>query len=132
MVDGRHAQVEGKAHGYYIGPTVIDHVQPEMAVAREEIFGPVCHVTPFDTEEEGVAMANDTQYGLASSIWTSDLKRAHRVAQQMKTGITWVNCWFLRDLRTPFGGVGLSGIGREGGMHSLNFYSELNNICIRL
>ncbi len=99
---------------------------------KEEIFGPVCHVAPFDSEEEAIAMANDTEYGLASSIWTSDLKRAHRVARQMKVGITWVNCWFLRDLRTPFGGVGLSGIGREGGMHSLNFYSELNNICIRL
>jgi aminomuconate-semialdehyde/2-hydroxymuconate-6-semialdehyde dehydrogenase len=99
---------------------------------KEEIFGPVCHVTPFDSEEEAIAMANDTDYGLASSIWTSNLKRAHRVARAMNTGITWVNCWFLRDLRTPFGGVGLSGIGREGGMHSLNFYSELNNICIRL
>ena len=76
-------------------------------------------------------MANDTRYGLAASVWTSDLKRAHRVAPQMKAGITWVNCWFLRDLRTPFGGAGLSGIGREGGVHSLNFYSELNNICIR-
>ncbi len=80
----------------------------------------------------GISMANDTKYGLAASIWTTNLKRGHRVAQQMNVGITWVNCWFLRDLRTPFGGAGLSGIGREGGMHSLNFYSELNNICIRL
>jgi aminomuconate-semialdehyde/2-hydroxymuconate-6-semialdehyde dehydrogenase len=99
---------------------------------KEEIFGPVCHVAPFDAEEEVVHMANDTKYGLAASVWTSNLKRGHRVAQQMSVGITWVNCWFLRDLRTPFGGVGLSGIGREGGAHSLNFYSELNNICIRL
>ncbi|MGA8273517.1 MAG: aldehyde dehydrogenase family protein, partial [Candidatus Sulfotelmatobacter sp.] len=99
---------------------------------KEEIFGPVCHVAPFDSEEQAVVMANDTKYGLAASIWTGDLKRGHRVAQQMNVGITWVNCWFLRDLRTPFGGVGLSGIGREGGVHSLDFYSELNNICIRL
>jgi aminomuconate-semialdehyde/2-hydroxymuconate-6-semialdehyde dehydrogenase len=99
---------------------------------KEEIFGPVCHVAPFDSEEEAVSKANDTKYGLAASIWTSDLKRGHRVARQMNVGITWVNCWFLRDLRTPFGGVGFSGIGREGGMHSLNFYSELNNVCIRL
>ena len=106
---------------------------PESArCVKEEIFGPVCHVAPFDTEEEAVSMANDTNYGLAASIWTTNLKRGHRVAQQMNVGITWVNCWFLRDLRTPFGGVGLSGIGREGGMHSLNFYSELNNICICL
>ena len=86
----------------------------------------------FDTEEEAVNLANDTKYGLAASIWTTNLKRGHRVAQQMNVGITWLNCWFLRDLRTPFGGVGLSGIGREGGIHSLNFYSELNNICVRL
>jgi aminomuconate-semialdehyde/2-hydroxymuconate-6-semialdehyde dehydrogenase len=99
---------------------------------KEEIFGPVCHVAPFDAEEEAIEMANDTKYGLAASIWTTNLKRGHHVAQQMKVGITWVNCWFLRDLRTPFGGAGLSGIGREGGVHSLNFYSELNNICVRL
>jgi aminomuconate-semialdehyde/2-hydroxymuconate-6-semialdehyde dehydrogenase len=106
---------------------------PESArCVKEEIFGPVCHVAPFDTEEEAVSMANDTKYGLAASIWTTNLKGGHRVAQQMNVGITWVNCWFLRDLRTPFGGAGLSGIGREGGMHSLNFYSELTNICIRL
>ena len=99
---------------------------------KEEIFGPVCHVAPFDTEEEAIRMANDTKYGLAASIWTTNLKRGHRVAAKMNVGITWVNCWFLRDLRTPFGGASLSGIGREGGIHSLNFYSELNNVCIRL
>jgi aminomuconate-semialdehyde/2-hydroxymuconate-6-semialdehyde dehydrogenase len=99
---------------------------------KEEIFGPVCHIAPFDTEEEAIAEANDTQYGLAGSVWTSNLKRGHRVAEQLRVGITWVNCWFLRDLRTPFGGMGLSGIGREGGVHSLNFYSELNNICVKL
>jgi aminomuconate-semialdehyde/2-hydroxymuconate-6-semialdehyde dehydrogenase len=118
--------------GFYVQPTIYTGLPESARCVKEEIFGPVCHVAPFDTEEEAVSMANDTEYGLAASIWTTNLKRGHRVAQQMNVGITWVNCWFLRDLRTPFGGMGLSGIGREGGMHSLNFYSELNNICIRL
>lgn len=119
-------------NGYHVQPTIFTGLAESARCVTEEIFGPVCHIAPFDTEEEAIHMANDTKYGLAASIWTSNLKRGHRVAQQMKVGITWVNCWFLRDLRTPFGGMGLSGIGREGGMHSLNFYSELNNICIRL
>lgn len=123
---------DARDKGFYIQPTIYTGMPETARCVKEEIFGPVCHVAPFDSEEEAVAMANDTKYGLAASIWTSNLKRGHRVAQQMNAGITWVNCWFLRDLRTPFGGVGLSGIGREGGMHSLNFYSELNNICIRL
>jgi len=123
---------DARDDGFYVQPTLLTGLPESCCCVKEEIFGPVCHVAPFDTEEEAVALANDTDYGLAASIWTNDLKRAHRVARQMNVGITWVNCWFLRDLRTPFGGVGLSGIGREGGMHSLNFYSELNNICIRL
>ncbi|HEY6370663.1 MAG TPA: 2-hydroxymuconic semialdehyde dehydrogenase [Candidatus Sulfotelmatobacter sp.] len=118
--------------GFYVQPTIYTGLPESARCVKEEIFGPVCHIAPFDTEEEAVSMANDTKYGLAATIWTTNLKRGHRVAQQMNVGITWVNCWFLRDLRTPFGGVGFSGIGREGGMHSLNFYSELNNICIRL
>ncbi len=118
--------------GFYIQPTIYTGLAESARCVKEEIFGPVCHIAPFDAEEEAVAMANDTRYGLAASIWTTNLKRGHRVAQEMNAGITWVNCWFLRDLRTPFGGMGLSGIGREGGMHSLNFYSELNNICVRL
>lgn len=123
---------DNRDHGFYVQPTIYTGLTESARCVKEEIFGPVCHIAPFDSEEEAVAMANDTKYGLAASIWTSNLKRGHRVAQQMRVGITWVNCWFLRDLRTPFGGAGLSGIGREGGMHSLNFYSELNNICIRL
>lgn len=123
---------DDRDNGFYVQPTIYTGLPESGRCAREEIFGPVCHVTPFDSEEEAVALANDTKYGLAASIWTSNLKRGHRIAQQMNVGITWVNCWFLRDLRTPFGGAGLSGIGREGGAHSLNFYSELNNICIRL
>jgi aminomuconate-semialdehyde/2-hydroxymuconate-6-semialdehyde dehydrogenase len=122
----------GLDRGFYVQPTIYTGLKESARSVKEEIFGPVCHVAPFDTEEEGVQLANDTRYGLAASIWTSNLKRGHRVAERMNVGITWLNCWFLRDLRTPFGGVGLSGIGREGGMHSLNFYSELNNICVRL
>jgi aminomuconate-semialdehyde/2-hydroxymuconate-6-semialdehyde dehydrogenase len=118
--------------GFYIQPTIYTGLAESARCVKEEIFGPVCHIAPFEEDEEAVAMANDTKYGLAASVWTTNLKRGHRVAQKMNVGITWVNCWFLRDLRTPFGGVGLSGIGREGGVHSLNFYSELNNICVRL
>jgi aminomuconate-semialdehyde/2-hydroxymuconate-6-semialdehyde dehydrogenase len=123
---------DDRDHGFYVQPTIYTGLPESARCVKEEIFGPVCHIAPFDSEEEAISMANETKYGLAASIWTSDLKRGHRVAQQMRAGITWVNCWFLRDLRTPFGGAGLSGIGREGGVHSLNFYSELNNICIRL
>ena len=123
---------DARNNGFYVQPTIYTGLAESSRCVKEEIFGPVCHIAPFDSEEEAVAMTNDTKYGLAASVWTSNLKRGHRVAQQMNVGITWVNCWFLRDLRTPFGGAGLSGIGREGGIHSLNFYSELNNICIRL
>jgi aminomuconate-semialdehyde/2-hydroxymuconate-6-semialdehyde dehydrogenase len=123
---------DARDKGFYIQPTIYTGLAESARCVKEEIFGPVCHVAPFDSEDEAVVMANDTKYGLAASVWTSNLKRGHTIAQQMNVGITWVNCWFLRDLRTPFGGVGLSGIGREGGVHSLNFYSELNNICVQL
>jgi aminomuconate-semialdehyde/2-hydroxymuconate-6-semialdehyde dehydrogenase len=123
---------DGRDGGFYIEPTIFTGLPESARCVKEEIFGPVCHIAPFDTEEEAIAKANDTQYGLAASVWTTNLKRGHRVAEKLRVGITWVNCWFLRDLRTPFGGMGLSGIGREGGVHSLNFYSELNNICVKL
>lgn len=123
---------DDRDNGFYIQPTILTGLPESARCVKEEIFGPVCHVAPFDTEEEAVAKANDTKYGLAASVWTTNLKRGHRAAEKLHVGITWVNCWFLRDLRTPFGGAGLSGIGREGGMHSLNFYSELNNVCVKL
>jgi aminomuconate-semialdehyde/2-hydroxymuconate-6-semialdehyde dehydrogenase len=123
---------DARDNGFYIQPTILTSLPESARCIKEEIFGPVCHVAPFDTEEEAVDKANDTKYGLAASVWTTNLKRGHHVAEKLHVGITWVNCWFLRDLRTPFGGAGLSGIGREGGMHSLNFYSELNNICVKL
>jgi aminomuconate-semialdehyde/2-hydroxymuconate-6-semialdehyde dehydrogenase len=118
--------------GYWVEPTVITGLPEGARCIKEEIFGPICHVAPFDHESEVIGLANDTRYGLAATIWTTNLNRAHRVAQAMRVGLSWVNSWFLRDLRTPFGGAGLSGIGREGGLHSLNFYSELTNVCIRI
>ena len=118
--------------GAWVEPTILTGLPESARCVREEIFGPVCHIAPFVTEEQAVAMANDSAYGLAAAIWTTNLSRAHRVARQIEAGIVWVNTWYLRDLRTPFGGVKLSGIGREGGVHSLNFYSEPTNICIKL
>ncbi|MBL0423008.1 2-hydroxymuconic semialdehyde dehydrogenase [Ramlibacter sp. AW1] len=118
--------------GAWVQPTIWTGLPEDHPVVREEIFGPCCHVRPFDTEEEAVRLANDTDYGLACTVWTTQLQRAHRVASQIQVGICWVNAWFLRDLRTPFGGSKLSGIGREGGVHSLEFYTELRNVCVKL
>ena len=119
------------AGGAWIQPTIWTGLSPDARTNREEIFGPCCHISPFDTEAEALAVANDTAYGLTGVVFTRDLSRAHRVAAQLEVGICWVNSWFLRDLRTPFGGMKHSGIGREGGVHSLEFYTELRNICIR-
>ena len=118
--------------GYFIEPTIIVGLPEESRCIKEEIFGPVVTVMPFDTEEEVIAYANDTTYGLGATIWTNDLRRAHRVAGQIEAGIVWVNTWYLRDLRTPFGGMKHSGIGREGGAHSFEFYCELSNVTIKL
>lgn len=123
---------DARQGGYYIEPTVLTGLPEDSRVVREEIFGPVCHVAPFDTEDEALQLANNTPYGLAATLWTTDLARAHRVAPALEAGLVWVNTWFLRDLRTPFGGVKLSGIGREGGRYSLDFYSEPSTVCIRL
>ena len=123
---------DARDSGAWIQPTLWTGLPETARAVKEEIFGPCAHLAPFDKEEEAVAMANDTVYGLASTVWTTNLARGHRVGQAMEVGISWVNCWFLRDLRTPFGGAKLSGIGREGGLHSLNFYSEPTNICIKL
>ncbi|WP_019529342.1 2-hydroxymuconic semialdehyde dehydrogenase [Dasania marina] len=123
---------DARDQGAFVQPTIITGLPETARCIKEEVFGPICHIAPFDTEAEAVAMANDSEYGLAATVWTTNLQRAHRVAPQMETGIVWVNTWYLRDLRTPFGGVKLSGIGREGGAHSLSFYSEPMNICIKL
>lgn len=118
--------------GWWIEPTLWTGLANTDPPLREEIFGPVAALVPFDTEDEAIALANDTEYGLAASVWTTDLSRGHRVAQRMNVGMSWVNTWFLRDLRSPFGGMGLSGIGREGGQHSLDFYTETTNVCVQL
>jgi aminomuconate-semialdehyde/2-hydroxymuconate-6-semialdehyde dehydrogenase len=123
---------ENLAEGAWVQPTIWTGLPETAAVVREEIFGPCCHIRSFDSEAEVIALANDTDYGLSSAIWTSNLQRAHRVAGAIEAGIVWVNSWFLRDLRTAFGGMKQSGIGREGGVHSLEFYTELKNICIKL
>jgi aminomuconate-semialdehyde/2-hydroxymuconate-6-semialdehyde dehydrogenase len=100
-------------------------------MVKEEVFGPVVTVEPFDTEEEVVRMANDTRYGLSASVWTNDVKRAFRVGEQIEAGLTWVNTWFMRDPRTPYGGIKESGIGRQGGLFSLDFYSEQSTVCMK-
>jgi aminomuconate-semialdehyde/2-hydroxymuconate-6-semialdehyde dehydrogenase len=116
--------------GYFFPPTVITDLPVSCRVNREEIFGPVVTITPFDNEEEVIGYANDTDYGLASSVWTQNLSRAHRVAEQIHTGTVWVNCWLVRDLRVPFGGMKQSGVGREGGEEALRFFTEPKNVCI--
>lgn len=123
---------DARDDGYWVEPTIVEGLSDDARCNREEVFGPICHLSPFDTEAEVIARANDTEYGLAASIWTTNLARAHRVAPAMRVGLAWVNSWFLRDLRSPFGGAGWSGIGREGGVHSMNFYSEITNVCIRI
>jgi aminomuconate-semialdehyde/2-hydroxymuconate-6-semialdehyde dehydrogenase len=116
--------------GWFIEPTVLEGLSETCRTNQEEIFGPVVTLQPFDTEEEVIAYANGTKYGLASTIWTSDLTRAHRVSAKLHTGIVWINCWLVRDLRTPFGGVKQSGVGREGGWEALRFFTEPKNVCI--
>jgi aminomuconate-semialdehyde/2-hydroxymuconate-6-semialdehyde dehydrogenase len=123
---------EDLAEGAWIEPTIWTGLSDDAACVREEIFGPCCHIRPFDSEDEAIRLANDTPYGLSASVWTENLSRAHRVSAKLETGICWVNSWFLRDLRTPFGGAKASGIGREGGVHSLEFYTELTNVCVKL
>lgn len=123
---------DGLDGGSWIEPTLWTGLDNSHRTVREEVFGPVAALIPFDSEEEAIRLANDTDYGLAAVTWTTDLTRGHRVAQQMRTGMSWVNTWYLRDLRSPFGGVGLSGIGREGGHHSLEFYTEPTNVCVQL
>lgn len=118
--------------GAWIEPTIWTGLDDDSTIMRDEIFGPCCHISPFDSEDEVIERANDTPYGLACTIWTENLPKAHRTAARVETGLTWVNSWFLRDLRTPFGGSKQSGIGREGGVHSLEFYSELRNVCVKL
>jgi len=131
LCGGHRAEVEGYEEGYYIQPTVIEGLDANCRVNQEEIFGPVVTIMPFDREDEVLEMANGTPYGLSCTIWTENLTRAHRMAEEIEAGIVWINTWLLRDLRTPFGGVKQSGIGREGGFEALRFFTEPKNVCIQ-
>ncbi|WP_230471318.1 aldehyde dehydrogenase [Hymenobacter jejuensis] len=133
LAGGHQVRLTGRcADGYFLEPTVFEGLAPDCRTNREEIFGPVVTLTPFDTEAEAIAWANGTDYGLSATVWTRDLDRAHRVAHQLHSGIVWVNTWLLRDLRTPFGGMKSSGVGREGGLEALRFFTEPQNVCIKL
>ena len=132
LCGGEIIKPKGLENGWYISPTVIENLKHDCRCNMEEIFGPVVTLTPFDTEDEALEMANSTNYGLASTIWTENLTKAHRVAASIETGIVWINCWLLRDLRTPFGGMKQSGVGREGGWNAMNFFTEQKNVCVKL
>jgi aminomuconate-semialdehyde/2-hydroxymuconate-6-semialdehyde dehydrogenase len=133
LCGGQRRRPEGRCEdGWFVAPTVIEGLGPDARTNREEIFGPVVTLQPFDDEAHAIALANATDYGLANSLWTSDLRRAHRVAAAIETGIVWVNTWLTRDLRTPFGGVKQSGLGREGGLDAMRFFTDSKNICIDL
>ena len=132
LTGGKQIHLTGRCkNGYFVEPTVIENLDNNCRTNQEEIFGPVCTIMPFVDEQEALALANGTEYGLASSVWTNDLKRAHRIAKNIEAGIVWINCWLLRDLRTPFGGVKSSGVGREGGLEALRFFTEPKNVCIK-
>jgi aminomuconate-semialdehyde/2-hydroxymuconate-6-semialdehyde dehydrogenase len=133
LCGGMQLKMEGEyQNGWYVAPTIIEGLDQNCRTNQEEIFGPVVTIMPFDTEEEAVQLANATPYGLSATVWTQDLTCAHRSAQNLEAGIVWVNTWLLRDLRTPFGGVKQSGVGREGGFDALDFFTEPKNVCIKL
>jgi len=133
LLGGKQASIPGSCeNGWFIEPTVIENLAFDCRTNQEEIFGAVVTIQPFDTEEEVLNYANSVEYGLSATIWTENLSRAHRVAEQIESGIVWVNCWLLRDLRTPFGGMKQSGVGREGGFEALKFFTEEKNVCIKI
>lgn len=133
LLGGKRILLEGDLKdGYYIGPTILEGLKADCITNQEEIFGPVVTISPFETEEEVIALANSTKYGLSASIFTENLSKAHRVAAAIDSGIVWINTWLLRDLRTPFGGMKNSGVGREGGFKSLQFFTEEKNVCLKI
>lgn len=133
LTGGKRVNMKGRCeNGYFLEPTVVTGLSQTCRTNQEEIFGPLVTVSPFDTEEEAIEMANSNTYGLSATIWTENLKRAHRVSAQVKSGIIWVNCWLFRDLRTPFGGMKQSGVGREGGWDAMKFFTDAKNVCIKL
>ena len=131
LCGGNKVIVNGYENGYYLEPTVIEVPNDECRVNQEEIFGPVVTIMPFSTEDEVLQMANKVKYGLSATLWTNNLKRTMRMSSQLQSGIVWVNTWMMRDLRTPFGGVKASGVGREGGFEALRFFTEAKNVCIK-
>ena len=132
LCGGEQVQLEGRcAQGYFLQPTIIEGLSNDAVCNQEEIFGPVITLQPFDNDEQALTLANDSSYGLAATVWTNNLTRAHHFAEQLQTGIVWINCWLLRDLRTPFGGMKHSGVGREGGMEAMRFFTETKNVCIK-
>ena len=133
LIGGKQVKIEGRcANGYFIEPTVIENLAFDCRTNTEEIFGAVVSIMPFDTEEEVLRFANSVEYGLSATVWTENLSRAHRVAEKLESGIIWINTWLLRDLRTPFGGMKQSGVGREGGFEALRFFTEEKNVCIKV
>jgi aminomuconate-semialdehyde/2-hydroxymuconate-6-semialdehyde dehydrogenase len=133
LLGGNAIKLEGRcANGYFVAPTIIEGLGANCKTNLEEIFGPVVTLQTFETEAEALALANCSDYGLASTVWTQDISKANRVAMQINAGIVWINCWLLRDLRTPFGGVKNSGVGREGGWDALRFFTEAKNVCVEI
>lgn len=133
LAGGHQIQLDGRCQdGYFVAPTVIEGLDAESQTCQQEIFGPVVTLQPFDDEAEAVALANSTTYGLSCTLWTQDVTRAHSMAGQIDAGIIWINCWLLRDLRTPFGGMKASGVGREGGLEALRFFTEPKNVCVKM
>jgi len=132
LVGGNRVRLQGRCQeGWFIEPTIIEGLPHDCRTNQEEIFGPVITIMPFEKEEEVLEYANSTEYGLSATLWTENLSRAHRMAAQLQNGIVWVNCWMVRDLRTPFGGMKNSGVGREGGLEALRFFTEPKNVCIK-
>jgi aminomuconate-semialdehyde/2-hydroxymuconate-6-semialdehyde dehydrogenase len=131
LFGGNKLTIKGSENGYYMEPTVIENLAHDCRTNQEEIFGPVVTLTPFETEEEVLSYANSTKYGLSATVWTENLSRAQKMSHQLDSGIVWINCWLVRDLRTPFGGVKQSGLGREGGFRALDFFTEPKNVCIK-
>jgi aminomuconate-semialdehyde/2-hydroxymuconate-6-semialdehyde dehydrogenase len=133
LTGGRQVHLEGRCEGgYFVEPTILGGLSPYCRVNQEEIFGPVVTLMPFDREDEAVEYANGTPYGLSATIWSENIKRCHRLASRVQSGVIWINCWLLRDLRTPFGGMKQSGVGREGGFEALKFFTEPKNVCVYL
>ncbi|HYW77741.1 MAG TPA: aldehyde dehydrogenase family protein, partial [Gammaproteobacteria bacterium] len=132
LCGGEALRLSGRLkEGWFVAPTVIDGLDSGTRTNQEEIFGPVVTLMPFDGEDEALSIANDVRYGLAASLWTENLGRALRVAERLQAGLIWVNCWMLRDLRTPMGGVKDSGVGHEGGFESLRFFTDTRNLCLK-